>query len=190
MNESQLVRTIKALIAKGDQAADKSEQFYIAAGQHLKTLKSEKLQGVTWEQYLEDNGLNLGRRRADELIQIADGRVGAVALRERKNIAVSRHRSALRNAEPPDRPECLPAETWVEPSRAVDIWEPDTEGHPYPPIARRQGLLNRAADAVRLAQFDDFAGLKVDEEMRRAVREAVNAWTRTLNAMEEVHEAA
>jgi hypothetical protein len=40
MNETQLVRTIKAHIAKGDRASEKSEQHYIAAGLHLKTLKT------------------------------------------------------------------------------------------------------------------------------------------------------
>ena len=40
MNESQLVRTIKAHIAAGDKAADKSKQHYTSAGQHLKTPKA------------------------------------------------------------------------------------------------------------------------------------------------------
>jgi len=35
-----LVADIKAHIAEGDKAAEKSEQHYIAAGQHLKTLKA------------------------------------------------------------------------------------------------------------------------------------------------------
>src|SRR5262249_24168382 len=38
---AQLTSTIKAHIAKGDKAADKAEQHYIAAGQHLKQLKAE-----------------------------------------------------------------------------------------------------------------------------------------------------
>jgi len=39
MNESQLIKTIKAHIAAGDKAAEKSKQHYTAAGQYLKTLK-------------------------------------------------------------------------------------------------------------------------------------------------------
>jgi hypothetical protein len=42
---------------------------------------------------------------------------------------------------------------------------------------RRQGLLNRAAEAVFLARYDDLDGLPIDEEMRKAVDEVVNAWT-------------
>ena len=35
-----LIKTIKALVAKGDHAKAKADQFYIAAGEHLKTLKA------------------------------------------------------------------------------------------------------------------------------------------------------
>jgi hypothetical protein len=37
----QLCKRIKALIAKGDKAAEKSEQFYVAAGLELKALKGK-----------------------------------------------------------------------------------------------------------------------------------------------------
>jgi hypothetical protein len=38
-DQARLISTIKAHIAKGDKAAEKAEQHYIAAGQHLATLK-------------------------------------------------------------------------------------------------------------------------------------------------------
>ena len=48
MNEFRLIETISALVAKGDQAKEradrakeKAQQFYVAAGQHLKTLKAQ-----------------------------------------------------------------------------------------------------------------------------------------------------
>ena len=74
MNESQLVRLIKEHIAKGDKAAEKSEQHYIAAGQHLKTLKAEH--GGTWAEWeaLLKERVGIGKSRASELMQIADGR--------------------------------------------------------------------------------------------------------------------
>jgi hypothetical protein len=73
MNESQLVQTIKAHIAKGDKAADKAEQHYIAAGQHLKTLK-EQHKG-TWDEWeaLLKQRIGIGKSRASELMLIADG---------------------------------------------------------------------------------------------------------------------
>jgi len=40
-DQQDLIRAIKAHIARGDKAADKAEQHYIAAGQYLKTLKAE-----------------------------------------------------------------------------------------------------------------------------------------------------
>jgi len=74
MNESQLVRTIKAHIAKGDHASEKAEQHYIAAGQHLKALKAQH--GGTWAEWaaLLKNRVGIGKSRASELMQIADGR--------------------------------------------------------------------------------------------------------------------
>jgi bacterioferritin-associated ferredoxin len=74
MNKSQLIRTIKAHIEEGDKAAEKSEQHYIAAGQHLKTLKAEH--GGTWAEWEEllKSKIGIGKSRASELMQIADGR--------------------------------------------------------------------------------------------------------------------
>jgi hypothetical protein len=74
MNEPQLVRLIKEHIAKGDKAAEKSEQHYIAAGQHLKTLKANH--GGTWAEWeaLLKDRIGIGKSRASELMQIADGR--------------------------------------------------------------------------------------------------------------------
>ena len=37
-----LVRRIKALVEKGDRAADKAEQFYKAAGIHIKEIKDKR----------------------------------------------------------------------------------------------------------------------------------------------------
>jgi ParB-like chromosome segregation protein Spo0J len=45
-------------------------------------------------------------------------------------------------------------------------------------VVRRQGLLNRAEEAVHLAQYDDLGGLAADEEMRRAVKDAADAWAK------------
>jgi len=106
MNESQLVHIIKAHVAKGDKAAEKSEQHYIAAGQHLKTLKAQMPKGIKWEQYIEDLGIGIGRSRANELIQIADGRKTVEELQNRKAESVAKSRAALplRSGENADDP--------------------------------------------------------------------------------------
>ena len=109
MNESQLIRHVKAHIAAGDKAAEKSEQHYIAAGQHLKTLKASH--GGTWgewEALLRDK-IGIGKSRASELMAIGDGRTTVEQNRaesaERKRI--ERKQKSLRdvteNADDPDQ---------------------------------------------------------------------------------------
>lgn len=77
MNESQLVKTIKAHIAAGDRAAEKSQQHYISAGQHLKELKAQHDDAggkwVEWTALLKDK-IGIRKSRASELMAIADGR--------------------------------------------------------------------------------------------------------------------
>jgi hypothetical protein len=73
MNESQIIAAIKAHIARGDKAADKAEQHYIAAGKHLKTLKAEHTGSWSeWEALLRER-VGIGKSRASELMAIADG---------------------------------------------------------------------------------------------------------------------
>ncbi len=71
--QAQLITTIKAHIAKGDKAAEKAEQHYIAAGQHLKTLKAAHT--GTWDEWetLLKTEIGIGKSRASELMQISDG---------------------------------------------------------------------------------------------------------------------
>ena len=68
----QLASMIKALIEKGAYAKDTAEKYYKAAGRHLKTLKEQKPENVTWEKYVKAE-FGLSQTRADELIRIADG---------------------------------------------------------------------------------------------------------------------
>jgi hypothetical protein len=65
-----LVRRVKALIEKGDKAAEKAEQFYKSAGIHIKEIKQ---QSEDWETIVREQ-CNIGRSRAYELMAIADGR--------------------------------------------------------------------------------------------------------------------
>jgi hypothetical protein len=69
----QLCAMIKAQIEKGDKASEKAEQFYKAAGLHLKELQNRKPDGVKWEKYVKDQ-CGIGKTRAWQLIQLADGR--------------------------------------------------------------------------------------------------------------------
>src|SRR5262249_44197607 len=73
---TQLIGLIKAHIAKGDKAKEKADQHYMAAGQHLKALKAEHdAAGGTWAEWEEllKEKIDIGKSRASELMQIADG---------------------------------------------------------------------------------------------------------------------
>jgi hypothetical protein len=185
---SQLVRAIKAHIAKGDKAAEKSEQHYIAAGQHLKTLKAQMPRGLKWEAYLEELGIHVGRRRADELIQIADGRTSIAAVRERNADAAREHRErlALRNAEPETESieeNASPPEVGAEAMKArfaaieqeAEDEDDDIETD-INPESHRNAFLIRADQAVRFAVYSG----PIDQEIVEATRAAVLAWTTLL----------
>jgi hypothetical protein len=94
-----IAKTIKVLIRKGDEAFDKAahargkaEDFYIAAGLHLKKLKAAKPERVTWEDYVERH-CHIGIRRAQELIAIADGRTTLEKVRASKAESMRRLRA-------------------------------------------------------------------------------------------------
>jgi hypothetical protein len=72
-----LCKTIKALVRKGDHAAEKAEQFYIAAGKHLAELKARSNE---WLKLAKDIGI--GRSRAYELLSIGTGKRTVEQVRE------------------------------------------------------------------------------------------------------------
>src|ERR1700741_1579538 len=108
MKETQLVKTIKAHIAAGDKAAEKSNNHYTAAGQHLKTLKASH--GGTWAEWeaLLRDKIGIGKSRASELMAIADGRKTVESARAATAYRVRRLRSSpLRNGENAASPEAI-----------------------------------------------------------------------------------
>ena len=101
IDEAGLVHTIKVHIAKGDQAREKATQHYIAAGQHLKTLKAAHTGSwAEWEKILKDK-IGIGKSRASELMLIADGTktVEEVAAATTERSKKHRALSPLRNGE-------------------------------------------------------------------------------------------
>jgi hypothetical protein len=76
-----LVRTIKDGLRKIEEHDRKIEEHEtkrdereVEVGAALKALKAQKPNGIKWERYLEDCGIEIHRSRADQLIRIADGR--------------------------------------------------------------------------------------------------------------------
>ena len=180
----QLIKTIKALIAKGDHAKGKSEQFYIAAGQHLKTLKAEKPPLIKWEDYLGECGIEVGRRRADELIQIADGRTTVEEVRagKAKSVGESRARLALRSAEPE-------VEETEESELEQDEQEAEPEEEEETPRSWREiaedEKINFILRANEVMQAATYSGKIVDEDVIQAAIKASSAWSTLAQSMRD-----
>jgi hypothetical protein len=87
---STLVATVKTHLEKAAASAEKAEQHYISAGLRLKELKERKPGNVPWPEYVRKT-FDLGRSRADELIQIADGRTTVAETREAIAKRVQKH---------------------------------------------------------------------------------------------------
>ena len=174
MNDSQLIQTIKAHIAKGDKAKDKAEQHYIAAGQHLKTLKASH--GGSWAEREEllKTKIGIGKSRASELMRIADGRKTVEQVRadtaERTAKTRALQSSPLRSGENADDPE-----TSADAMRArfaeTDDDDPDLE----PDHVRARPAFLLRAGAAQQGAF--YHGL-VDDEVITAAEEAARAWNK------------
>lgn len=155
-DQARLISTIRAHISRGDRAAEKSEQHYIAAGQYLATLKSGTCSWAEWEEALEKVCISTGR--ASELMQIADGRKTLEQVRANTNSRKIEYRKvpSFRNEENE------PAEVTNE--------------------AKVEALVRRAEHARRGARFDGAP----TQEAIRAVQSVIGAWTELLAGMEAV----
>jgi hypothetical protein len=182
MSEAQLVRTIKAHIERGDKAAEKSEQHYIAAGQHLKTLKAQH--GGPWDEWetLLKTKIGIGKSRASELMQIADGRKTVERVRsetaERTAKARALQSSPLRSGENGGDPEAS-AEAMEANFAALDA--PDA-----PEVAAPEEIKSNIFDtierqkAVARAYKKVFAVSSLDQaskdEVSAAIGTLITAW--------------
>jgi hypothetical protein len=193
---ADVVSTIKVLIAKGDKAADKAQQFYISAGQHLKVLKSDYTASWSeWEKLLKEK-CQLSTGRASELMQIADGRktVAEVRAAKAESVRKLRARSSLRSEEvvvkevteaerelaefkaakvtnAPADPEAV-----IEARKAAFAAEEDHEPEPTDKD-RKKALLIMAGSAIESAQALQKSRIKPDAEILDAVRYAVSEWS-------------
>jgi hypothetical protein len=98
-DEAHLVQTIKALIEKGEKAKQKADDFFIAAGQHLKTLHDiHKERGGTWAEWktLVKEKCGIGKSRASALMRISDGRTTV----ESSRVANAEANKRLRDRRP------------------------------------------------------------------------------------------
>jgi hypothetical protein len=97
-----LARRIRALVEKGDRAAEKAEQFYKAAGIHIKEIKQK--QSEHWETIVREQ-CGIGQSRAYELMAIADGRTTLEKVRADTNERKKVHRAKPDPVSVPERTE-------------------------------------------------------------------------------------
>jgi hypothetical protein len=189
MSEVELIRAIKAHIAKGDKAAEKSEQHYISAGLRLKALKATHAGNwAEWEELLKTK-IGIGKSRASELMQIADGRktFGDIRAVTAERTRKSRQSSPLRSGEEPgEAPEPIKVrittttET-VAPRVIATIGPTPTEDDPGDDDQTiwRRGLVYRAKEAIGHAAFEDWSQFTIDSDLILVAELAADAWNKT-----------
>ena len=195
MNETQLVRTIKAHIAKGDKAKDKAEQHYIAAGQYLKQLKDDCPDQQTFLEKVEKE-IGIGKSRTYELIQIGDGRKTVAEVRADTAKRVAKHEQScpLANGQNADDPEAsaearkafYAAEAPPEQEDAAPDGETEDRvpGHDYEhvadPVIIKKNALDSIADheavaeayrkVFKAARFRPWPAKEIDTAIERLMR--------------------
>jgi hypothetical protein len=100
IDADQRWKAVRAHIAKGDRANEKAEQHFISAGQHLAALKAEHTgTWAEWEVLVKEKA-GIGKTRASELMQIADGTKTVEQVRERSNESSGKSHAKARQISP------------------------------------------------------------------------------------------
>jgi hypothetical protein len=182
-------REINALVDKLATAERKVEQYQIAIGQHIAAIK--KTRPNDWRQVIEVE-CKLKRSRAYELLAIANGTKTVEQIRAAGAKRVREHDERKKETRPlANGRDAVTALVKVKPANASPFQDEESDSGPpgaadeHAADARRRGFMWRASEAVRFARFDDLAGLKVDEEMRGAVKDAADAWAEVQAALAE-----
>lgn len=144
--------TIQAHIAAGDKAVGKAEEHYKSAGLHLAEAKKRVAADntLTWPKFLTRNCC-IGRRRADELIAIAEGRTSLVELRAANAASKARSRQRDRAGCPAEIPAVKLTPKTLEESQ-IDLFEEvslgyaSLGGHWQQMFLRENNLLRVPAD--------------------------------------------
>jgi hypothetical protein len=167
LSEAQLVKAIKEHISKGDQHKGKSEQHYISAGQHLKTLKAlHDGNWSEWEELLKEK-CGIGKSRASELMRIADGTKTVEEVRSDTAQRMVRHRQTSPSRDGENRREAL------EEAQLDNVAQPGPEADDAE-TARDRAEVRRLYAAAQAAEAErKAAAADLNERMVAAVAVAV-----------------
>ena len=176
---------INALVTKLEYAERKVDEYQRTIGQHIAAIK--KARPDDWQQVIEAE-CKIKKSRAYELLRIGDGTKTVEETRAKTTERSRRHRAIpLRNGKRTSTTLVKVEPSTTNPAIDDQVWDsgPPGPSNEHPADARRRGFMWRASEAVRFARFDDLAGLKVDEEMRKAVKDVADAWAELQVALAE-----
>jgi hypothetical protein len=186
MNKTELIARIKTHIEKGDQAAEKSEQHYVTAGLHLIDLKAQhKGNWQDWQTLLKTK-VGIGKSRASELMQIADGRKTVEAVRGRKAQSMRKSRendvSPPRGGEPPatDVKEVAPSKKQPKGATLEIVFGPGDDHDHYGVKGTNIFGRSKQSDVVVLLQLKE-AGYS--DDTRVVVRSSPELGVMTIGEM-------
>jgi hypothetical protein len=197
-----LARRVKALIGKGNRAAEKAEQFYKAAGIHIKEIKE---QSEDWETIVRKR-CGLRRSRAYELMAIADGKTTLEKVRDRSNRSSKishAKKSAVQRTEPEpinqrvtESPEVSPEQRKADHAALADpIEEEGTDDVADPATVEDNALqtLERMGENARifkkifkLSSFDREA----ESRISAAIDGMIQKWRSTQATLNSASEEA
>jgi hypothetical protein len=169
-----LIKTINALVVKAEQSAQKTEEYWKAIGLHLMEAKDRFLatpsadrdtDAKTWPAFCRKH-FTVKRRRADELITIADGRTTVEKIRD----ADATKKRKSRKTKSSQRRAAA-----GHPARSADQ-EDDDDDEPTDAEAARLAFLIRAGEAQRYAVIDVAA--TIDADVAKAALATADTWTR------------
>jgi len=180
-----LIGKIKAHITAGDKAKKKAEDHYIAAGQYLKTLKNNHTGSwAEWELLLKDK-IGIGKSRASDLMQIADGRKTIEQVRtdtaERTAKTRALQSSPLRSGE---NSESITDDADDESDDADD--DDEYVARPAVVLENLRHVLARhraGAEAVRKVIKASRLGDAARDELRLAVEGLISKWKSVLSTL-------
>lgn len=91
-----IIKTVKVLFEKAEQASEKAEQYYTAIGLNLKELKDRKPKDIPWPEFAAKHFPMIGRSRGYELLQLADGKTTVEKTRAGTRDRMAKSRAANR----------------------------------------------------------------------------------------------
>ena len=189
---TELVSTANDLWKQITKTDEKRDQLCVTLGLTLREAKQRKPKSETWEAFVKIH-FNFGRSRADELIQIAEGRTTPEKVRSNNSTKMKKNRAT----KPPSRDggkSKTAGDTNVikgnfKPKADACDEMPDVETPPgtSPSEQRRFNFLYRASQAIGYGKengFEEASAQEITKSILGAAREAAAVWSDLVSDLE------